>query len=223
MFDINSWLVEISEKCKNIFDENLVFIGYQGSYRRGEATETSDIDMVVVLKNLGINELCAYKKIIKSMPSSDKACGFICSKDGLKNWSKYELFRLYYDTMAIYGDMKELIPEITPQDAKTAAKIGAENIYHFACHSFLYGSNPKEALKDLLKGIVFVIQAKYFFETGEFVLTKKELYSKLDGVEKQLLYQALNKDNIDDFSIEQTEKSYSMLIDFCSTIIKQYN
>ena len=69
MFDINSWLVEISEKCKNIFDENLVFIGYQGSYRRGEATETSDIDMVVVLKNLGINELCAYKEIVKSMPS----------------------------------------------------------------------------------------------------------------------------------------------------------
>ena len=125
--------------------------------------------------------------------------------------------------MAIYGDMKELIPEITPQDAKTAAKIGAENIYHFACHSFLYGSNPKEALKDLFKGIVFVIQAKYFFETGEFVLTKKELYSKLDGIEKQLLYQALNKGDIDDFTFEQTEKSYSMLIDFCSTIIKQYN
>lgn len=223
MVDIDSWLGEISKKLSDTFKENLVFAGYQGSYRRGEATENSDIDMVVVLKTLGVKELCSYKEIIKSMPYSEKACGFICSKNELENWSKYELFRLYYDTLPIFGDMKKLIPEITTQDAKIAAKIGAENIYHFACHSFLYSSTPKDALKDLIKGIVFVIQAKYFFETGEFVLTKKSLYDKLEGTEKQLLYQALNKENIDDFTIEQTEKIYSMLIDFCSAIINQYN
>ena len=135
MFDINLWLTEISTKVKNTFKENLLFIGYQGSYRRGEETKNSDIDMVVILNNLGLDELTKYKNIVKSMPQNAKACGFICGKDELKNWSGYELFQLYNDTKAIYGQMKALIPEITTNDARIAAKIGAQNVYHMACHS----------------------------------------------------------------------------------------
>ena len=223
MFDINLWLTEISTKVKNTFKENLLFIGYQGSYRRGEETKTSDIDMVVILNNLGLDELTKYKNIVKSMPQNAKACGFICGKDELKNWSGYELFQLYNDTKAIYGQMKDLIPEITTNDARIAAKIGAQNVYHMACHSYLYNKDPKSVLKNLYKSIVFVIKAEYFAQTGEYILAKKDLYEKLNSEEKEIIMPALNPDIIDNYTQEQLEEGYGRLIKFCSYIIKRYN
>ena len=223
MFDINLWLTEISTKVKNTFKENLLFIGYQGSYRRGEETKTSDIDMVVILNNLGLDELTKYKNIVKSMPQNEKACGFICAKDELKNWSGYELFQLYNDTKAIYGQMKDLIPEITTNDARIAAKIGAQNVYHMACHSYLYNKDLKSVLKNLYKSVVFVIKAEYFAQTGEYILAKKDLYEKLNSKEKEIIMPALNPDIIDNYTQEQLEEGYGRLIKFCSYIIKRYN
>ena len=223
MFDINLWLTEISTKVKNTFKENLLFIGYQGSYRRGEETKTSDIDMVVILNNLGLDELTKYKNIVKSMPQNEKACGFICGKDELKNWSGYELFQLYNDTKAIYGQMKDLIPEITTNDARIAAKIGAQNVYHMACHSYLYNKDLKSVLKNLYKSVVFVIKAEYFAQTGEYILAKKDLYEKLNSEEKEIIMPALNPDIIDNYTQEQLEEGYDRLIKFCSYIIKRYN
>ena len=130
--------------------------------------------MVVILNNLGLDELTKYKNIVKSMPQNAKACGFICGKDELKNWSGYELFQLYNDTKAIYGQMKDLIPEITTNDARIAAKIGAQNVYHMACHSYLYNKDLKSVLKNLYKSVVFVIKAEYFAQTGEYILAKKD-------------------------------------------------
>ncbi len=223
MFDINLWLTEISTKVKNTFKENLLFIGYQGSYRRGEETKNSDIDMVVILNNLGLDELTKYKNIVKSMPQNAKACGFICGKDELKNWSGYELFQLYNDTKAIYGQMKDLIPEITTNDARIAAKIGAQNVYHMACHSYLYNKDLKSVLKNLYKSVVFVIKAEYFAQTGEYILAKKDLYEKLNSEEKEIIMPALNPDIIDNYTQEQLEEGYGRLIKFCSYIIKRYN
>ena len=223
MFDINLWLTEISTKVKNTFKENLLFIGYQGSYRRGEETKNSDIDMVVILNNLGLDELTKYKNIVKSMPQNAKACGFICGKDELKNWSGYELFQLYNDTKAIYGQMKDLIPEITTNDARIAAKIGAQNVYHMACHSYLYNKDLKSVLKNLYKSVVFVIKAEYFAQTGEYILAKKDLYEKLNSEEKEIIMPALNPDIIDNYTQEQLEEGYDRLIKFCSYIIKRYN
>ena len=55
-----------------------MFIGYQGSYARQEATDRSDVDMVVILDKLSTDDLKLYRSIVKSMPFSEKACGFIC-------------------------------------------------------------------------------------------------------------------------------------------------
>ena len=45
MVDINSWLEIFSERLESTFHNRIWFIGLQGSYARGEAKETSDIDM----------------------------------------------------------------------------------------------------------------------------------------------------------------------------------
>ena len=49
MVDIKNWIVEFVNKVEYTFDKRVWFIGLQGSYGRGEATDISDIDVVVIL------------------------------------------------------------------------------------------------------------------------------------------------------------------------------
>ena len=222
MFEVQNWVFELTVKLKKRFGSGLCFVGYQGSYRRGEANKNSDIDVVVIFEYIDINILVDYKKVIETMPFAEKACGFICGKEELEKWSGYELFQLYNDTVSVYGKLEDFIPEISQKDATTAAKTGAENVYHLACHSFLYDKDRKTSLKQLYKSIVFTIQAKYFSETKEYILTKDELFKKVTGIEKELLEISMKKDDIETFSVKEIENSYSVLIDFCADIIRRF-
>lgn len=221
MFEIDNWIEEITQKIKAAFNENVLFIGYQGSYRRGEANEHSDIDMVVILEHLDTKELEIYKNIVQSMNYSEKACGYISSKSVLEHWSKFELFQLYNDTKPIYGSLENLIPALTKEDSLQAARIGAQNIYHTAIHSFLYSQDKKCSLSELYKGIFFVLQSKHFYEKNEYVLSKNELYEKLSCDDKKILEISRNRESIQTFSEKQIEDAFSLLIEFCSNIIRK--
>ena len=48
-FEIDVWVNDYLVKIRQLFGERLVFVGLQGSYNRDEATEQSDIDMIVIL------------------------------------------------------------------------------------------------------------------------------------------------------------------------------
>ena len=73
MFDINVWLDIIIKKLQKEFEQRLLFVGLQGSYNRGEATQSSDIDLVVILDNLSFEDLKKYRSIIDSMQDKDKS------------------------------------------------------------------------------------------------------------------------------------------------------
>lgn len=49
MIDIMEWKRLFLQKLEETFGERVWFVGLQGSYSRGEETEKSDIDMVVIL------------------------------------------------------------------------------------------------------------------------------------------------------------------------------
>lgn len=220
MFDLNNWLAAITSKIKEHFKNRVLFIGFQGSYRRGEAKDTSDIDMVIILDYVSIDDLKVYRNIVQTMPNPEKACGFIGGLEEVKNWSKGELFQLYYDTEPIEGDLKNLIPIITKADAKEAAKIGAQTLYHMACHSFLYDKDHKESLIGLYKMVFFTIQAAYFYKNGEYILAKDTLLSKLSGRDKEILEISKHREEIQNYTPENIEESYKKLIAYCSNILK---
>lgn len=49
MIEPQTWVADALARMKKAFGPRLAYLGLQGSYRRGEATETSDIDLVVLL------------------------------------------------------------------------------------------------------------------------------------------------------------------------------
>jgi predicted nucleotidyltransferase len=50
--DIKEILEEVGEKLKKLYGENLRGIILYGSYARGEATEDSDIDLIILLEDI---------------------------------------------------------------------------------------------------------------------------------------------------------------------------
>lgn len=52
MTEIRSWMKSYAEKAEELFPGRIRFIGLQGSYGRGEASENSDINVVLILDRL---------------------------------------------------------------------------------------------------------------------------------------------------------------------------
>ena len=174
MVDINSWLEEFLQKLNEVFKSRVWFVGLQGSYGRGEATETSDIDVVVILNEFTVADIQAYNQLLDTLPHRELICGFVSGKDEILNWEPADLFQFYHDTTPIKGSLDELLPKIDSVAVDRAIKIGACNIYHGCVHNMLHTKND-DILKGLYKAASFVVQAIVFKQTGDYIKHQNQL------------------------------------------------
>ena len=150
MIDISAWMDMFRKAIKETFGNRVWFIGLQGSYGREEATETSDIDVVVILDELSASDIKTYNTMLDTLSHRELICGFLSGKEELINWEPADLFQFYYDTKPIKGSLDELLLVIDDEAVNRAIKIGACNIYHGCVHNMLY-EKDKEILKGLYK------------------------------------------------------------------------
>ena len=101
MIDINVWLNDFLQKLNDGFASRVWFVGLQGSYGRGEATETSDIDVVVILDELNASDIYTYNNMLDTLPHRELICGFVSGKNEIMNWEPSDLFQFYHDTTPI--------------------------------------------------------------------------------------------------------------------------
>ena len=141
MIDSNMWMSQLTKLAIKEFGERLFFIGLQGSYRRGEATEQSDIDVVMILDNLSPDDLGRYRSLLAQLPEHEKACGFICGKKELKCWPNFDLLQVLYDTKSYYGSLDSLREKIKKTDVAEAIQSGLSVRERAVCHSDLFGAN----------------------------------------------------------------------------------
>ena len=174
MVDINNWLDEFLQKLNETFKSRVWFVGLQGSYGRGEATETSDIDVVVILNEFTVADIQAYNQLLDTLPHRELICGFVSGKDEILNWEPADLFQFYNDTTPIKGSLDELLPKIDSVAVDRAIKIGACNIYHGCVHNMLHTKND-DILKGLYKAASFVVQAIVFKQTGNYIKHQNQL------------------------------------------------
>ena len=92
MIAIHTWINEFLQKLNDTFVNRVWFVGLQGSYGRGEATETSDIDVVVILNELNISDIHTYNKMLDALPHRKLICGFISGKNEIINWEPLTFF-----------------------------------------------------------------------------------------------------------------------------------
>ena len=174
MMDIKKWMNTFLNAVNTTFTNRIWFVGLQGSYGRGEATETSDIDVVIILDQLSATDIQAYNAMLDGLPYRELICGFLSGKDELLNWESSDLFQFYYDTTPIKGSLDELLAVIDEASIDRAIKIGACNIYHGCVHNMLHEKSD-DILHELYKSASFVVQAIAFRQTGKYLKQQKEL------------------------------------------------
>ena len=174
MIDISNWMNSFLKALNETFGDRVWFVGLQGSYGRGEATETSDIDVVVFLDELSAKYIEAYNRMLNTLSHRELICGFLSGKDELLNWEPSDLFQFYYDTKPILGNLDALLPLLDAEAVMRAIKIGACNIYHGCVHNMLY-EKSEDILRGLYKSASFVLQANAFQQTGTYISYQKNL------------------------------------------------
>ena len=191
MIDINGWMNDFLQKLNDVFVNRVWFVGLQGSYGRGEATETSDIDVVVILDELSASDIQTYQDMLDTLSHRELICGFVSGKDEILNWEPSDLFQFYYDTTPIQGSLDDLLPLIDHVAIDRAIKIGAGNIYHGCVHNMLH-EKSEEMLKGLYKAASFVVQAIVFKQTGNYIKHQNQLL-QVSSVEEQMITETFLK------------------------------
>ena len=194
MIDITAWMNNFLQKLNDTFGNRVWFVGLQGSYGRGEATKTSDIDIVVILDELSASDIQTYNTMLDTMPHRELICGFLSGKDELLQWEPSDLFQFYYDTTPIKGSLDELLTVIDDAAVGRAIKIGACNIYHGCVHNMLH-EKSEDLLRGLYKSASFVVQAIVFRQTGKYVKHQKELLSLAAPDEQAIVNTFMNLKN----------------------------
>lgn len=187
MLDVTAWTDALIDRLRGALGENLLFVGLQGSYLRGEATEESDLDIMCTLERVDMDSLGAYRRVLAAMPQNQRACGFICSREDLLHWPKYELFTLQRGTRPLYGELAPLLPPYTRRDIADSVAIAAANLYHECCHRYLYGVQGVEGLRGAYKAAFFVLQQAVYLRDGIYLPTRRELAAHVQGEERALL------------------------------------
>ena len=199
MFVLNDYLQNLIEKCRAIFGARLLYIGLQGSYLRGEANETSDIDIMIVIDDFSITDMDTYRTILKDIGYYEKSCGFICGKDELAHWSPLEVCQILHTTKDLYGSLTDYLPSATREDEINYVKMSLGNLYHEICHRYIHADRDTNIRKfrGTCKGIFFLVQNLYYLESGCFVLTKRELKEQVPKEDREILELAELQDEFD--------------------------
>ena len=217
MFSAESYISRLLALLRDQFADRLVYVGLQGSYLRGEATENSDIDIMVVIDGLTPADLLAYRQTIESLGDFHKSCGFICSKKDLANWNPLEICHLLHSTKDYFGVLRELVPVYTEQDIRNFVKMSINNLYHEICHRYVHGDEDANVsrLPFTYKGVFFILQNLHYLRTGEFIGTKRELLIQLKGNDRAVLERSMNREPAWDF-----QESFDLLFHWCQETLQ---
>ena len=194
MIDVTSWMQNFLQTLNETFENRVWFVGLQGSYGRGEATETSDVDVVVIFDELSASDIQKYNTMLETLPHRELICGFVSGRDELLRWEPSDLFQFYYDTTPIKGSLDELLAVIDEAAVDRAIKIGACNVYHGCVHNMLH-EKSEDILRGLYKSASFVVQAIAFKQTGSYVRHQKELLQAVSFDERVIVETSLDLKN----------------------------
>ena len=219
MINIENYISKLIDFLHHQYSCRLLYVGLQGSHLRGEATENSDIDIMVVIDGLTVSDMDHYRTIIHSLGHFEKSCGFICSKTDLANWNPLEIHHLLNSTKDYYGTLTGLVPAYTKYDIRNFVKLNLNNLYHEICHRYIHAEPTKSiaTLPFAYKSVFFILQNLHYLTHGEYIATKAELLPLLNGKDYAILKRSIELNNgiSHDFS-----ESFELLFTWCQDTLK---
>ncbi|XXJ19664.1 nucleotidyltransferase domain-containing protein [Desulfovibrio caledoniensis] len=221
MIEAKTWMSDVLPFLRDTFGDRLLYLGLQGSYRRGEATEASDIDLVVLLDTVETADLDAYRAIVHAMPEGRKACGFFCGIKEFSAWPPHELFAFGKDTTDHFGRLDDYLPPVSREDVHYGARVSASALLHMLTHSYLYAE--KEArpviLKEAFKSAFFLMQVVHYLDSGQYCSTKGELIQCLEGTRREIVEAGMDFPGW--LEIHSEQQAFELLLGWCRDVMRK--
>ena len=193
-------------------------MGLQGSCRRGEATENSDIDAVVVLEELSIPHLQQYRDILCRLGQKEKSCGFICGRKELAGWNPLESCLMLHETLDLYGKLEELMPPYTQEDVRVYLKLNLGNLYHELCHRYLHSGQLEQELPRMYKSTLYLLQNLHWLRAGVYPMNTSELEVCLCGTDRKILLTAAQYKQGE---AVDAKEAFEQLFDWSAELLRQ--
>lgn len=189
MIAIDQYLKTLTAQLKAAFGDRLLYVGLQGSYARGEATEASDIDVMVLLEGLTVPDLDHYQRILLAVGNFRQSCGFLCGREEMAHWNRLELCHLLHTTTDYYGTLAGFLPPYRREDVENYVRLSLGNLFHELCHRYVHADRETNvaALPQTYKEVFFLLQNLHYLDTGTFLPTKKALLAALEDPEDRLV------------------------------------
>lgn len=223
MIDVEPWMNEAVRRLRECFGFRLLFVGLQGSHRRGEAKEESDIDILTILDTVDVPDLAAYRQVLRSLPEGEKACGFTCGREELLAWPPLELEQFSRDTDAWYGDLSLLLPPFNRQDTIAGARSAVSGLHHYTAYLYVSGDEATRVddLKGVYKSFFFAIQLVHYLRCGVYVKTKQELLSRLSGDEAELMRCSWDESHYLALKQREPDRLFKIMLDWTGRTMRE--
>lgn len=220
--DIQVYLSRLIGGLTHTFGDRLLYVGLQGSYLRGEATETSDIDVMVIFDEIDASTLDTYRELLISVGDYDRSCGFVCSRADMAAWNTPEVCHLLHTTRDLYGRLADFVPAYTREDVIQYVKVSVGNLYHELCHRYIHASREtnQSHLPMTCKAVFFILQNVHYLKTGSFVATKKELLEALEGDDREILALSLR---LSEGESPDFDNAFAELLRWCQGTLTQWS
>lgn len=219
MKDIETWMESLKDKLLTVFGGRLVYLGLQGSFRRGEATENSDIDVMTVVEDFSSADLSVYRERHRDDGRERTGLWLFLRPGRTAKLARYELFQVKADTRDVYGKLSAILPAYSDEDVRDFVRINAANLYHELSHRYLYENRERniEALPFCYKGSFYILMNLHYLRTGEVLSTKKALLEGLSGDDREVLETAMGKRPITD---ENFDRQFALLLSWCRGLLR---
>ena len=220
--DIQVYLSRLIGGLTHTFGDRLLYVGLQGSYLRGEATETSDIDVMVIFDEIDASTLDTYRELLISVGDYDRSCGFVCGRADMAAWNTLEVCHLLHTTRDLYGRLVDFVPAYSREDVIQYVKVSVGNLYHELCHRYIHASRDKNQarLAASCKSVFFILQNVHYLKTGSFVATKKELLEALEGDDREILALSLRLSEGESLDFDN---AFAGLLRWCQGTLTQWS
>ncbi len=217
MFDLDTYLNDLLLSCRATFVERLLYLGLQGSWLRGEAHESSDIDVMVILDRFSVQDMDQYREILKKVGFYERSCGFICGRDELLRWNPLEVCQLRHTTKDLFGVLTDYLPAATREDEINYVKLSLGNLYHELCHRYIHADREKNvaSFRGTCKVVFFLMQNLHYLESGRFIFTKGKLKEAVSAEDRRVLELAELPDGFD------FKQVFSVLFAWCQGAFKR--
>ena len=165
MVNIESYLSQPIDLLRRQYGARLLYVGLQGSYLRGEATDRSDIDIIV-----------CDRRPVRFRPGSLPGHPFPLSRYRIVpadlfaarptlpigTHSKFAICCTVRRTATVRWN--RLSPAYTAHDVRNFVKISINGLYHEICHAYVHADHDaaNERISGAYKSAFFILQDLYF-------------------------------------------------------------